>query len=692
MSKHLSSKGTFTGRHPFLLLLSALVAGILIQDNLPHFTVTFWLLLFATAILLAFVLQRISSVNPRIRWPGNIMLWLTFCCSGATLSCLQDLRNHSNWYGNYLKQAEALVVTVIGAPQLKEKTIYLQTEATDIKVQGKWMNITGKIPLYIYRKNNHAHYNEGQVLMIPANLTPIRNSGNPFAFDYARYAARNGMFHQAFLAPDKVKILSEPKGTRPILQRVHNALQQSITDCVKDSTTRTLIEAVMLNERAALDEELMAAYSATGIVHIIAISGMHIVLLAGLVLLVFRLLPFQKINWVRYLAAITVAWFYIALTGFAPSAVRAGVMFTLLSLGLLFNRDSNSLNLWAATGFLLLCYNPYWLYDVGVQLSFLAVLSIILFYVPIRNLFIPGNRILAWLWESIAVSIAVLILVSPLVIYYFHQFPLLGLIASIPAALYSVIIMYGSVILFLLHLIGMNGMWLGSVMAWLTKAFHYIILFLAKITPEAMRQLYIDQFEYWVWMLIITLFCLFFFKKKNSYLYSGLIAAILLIVDFIAKDITALKQEKIVVYNTARTTCVDIFLGKKVIPVNGSDTNNKKDYRYTLAPARLGFRAVSVQKEEDNDLYRIGNASILFLKEKVNFDHQYFPVDFLVVSDKCYFAPEQWYAVFHPRKIILDGSLPRWKAGKWKEKLIRLGARVHWVQEDGAWIYPSAPN
>jgi competence protein ComEC len=432
----------------------------------------------------------------------------------------------------------------------------------------------------------------------------------------------------------------------------------------------------------------MAAYSNTGIIHIIAISGMHIVLLASFILWILKIIPSSKWKGIKYGIAVIIVWFYIALTGFPPSAVRAAVMFTLLAAGLTLDRISNPVNIWAAAGMLLLCYNPYWLYDVGIQLSFLAVLSILLFYNPIKAWMAPKNKISQWLWEVLAVSIAAQILVFPLVIYYFNQFPLLGLLANVPGALYSTLLMFGALLMFVLHAIGCPAAWLGTALTYLTKAFNWVIIFLSDCTPQLMRNLQIDQLEYWLFMGITIFLCVCCFYKKGVYLLSALCLAILFTTDLIARDIAALHQEKLVVYNTNKVSQADWFRGKKVTHLFPIDA---KQVKYCLRPAMMGYGI----NEEDSitkvvrKLVPLKQVNILFLERCHINPSGKFPVDILVLSNNSMFEPEEWFEAFHPKQIILDGSIPRWKAIKWKKQLQDNGAHVHWVQEDGAWIYPA---
>lgn len=689
MIKSFPKEINFAKQYPFLLLLIALSAGIMLQPELQAIKAIYWLLLIMVTGAAAALLHIIRSTSIIVQRLRTVTILISFLGLGAALTCLQDIRNSKQWYGHYLQHADALLARIEEAPAIKERTVLLPVTISSMEISNRWIQVKGALQLYVYRKEGMPEYKVGQTLLFPPDLLLIKSSGNPFALDYAAYAARKGLHHQAFLPYSSIRVLEEGTIKRRSLSSLRNMLQQSISTNVKDSTTRALIEAILLNERASLDEELWKAYSVTGVVHIIAISGMHIILLAGLLLFLLRIIPYKRLDKLKYTIAITVIWCYIALTGFPPSAVRAALMFTLAAIGLMLNRTSNPINIWATAGFLLLCYNPYWIYDVGVQLSFLAVLSILLFYKPVKRWYTPSNLLTMQLWQVIAVSIAVQVLVAPLVIYYFHQFPVMGLLANVPAALFSIVLLYGALFLFLFYLLGIPCLWLGKLLSWVTLGFHYIIRFLADHTPLLMQRLYLDPYEYWLTMLVITAICLFLFYKRSVYLYTGLIIAVFFFGDLMLKELLALKQDRIVVYNVSRHKLADVYRGKHVIPVY-KDSIPDKMTAYTLSPARLAFRAMEIQEQYDDALFRIGNATVLFL-DRCDAIKQgtTFAVDFLVVSHQCHFDPEAWYRTFHPRKIIIDGSLPRWKATLWKQQLESMGAHVHWVQEDGAWVFPA---
>lgn len=695
MGNNSSQKLSWVKQYPFLLLLSAIITGITIQHYLEAVSGQLWFFLFLFFSIGFAVIHFVSSVRSVIKNLRLITAILSFIFLGALLGFHQDIKKDKTWYGHQLNDCQALQVRITADPEQKEKTIYLPAEVLKVNKHNNWISVKGAIKLYVYLKDPMPSYHQGQILIMPNRLVPIRNSGNPFGADFAGFAARKGLYHQAFLGTGDILILDAGKTTPGIIQHTKTALLRSIAVNVKDSVTKALIEATLLNERAALNDELWRAYSVTGIVHIVAISGMHIAMLCSVLLFLLGWIRNKKWDWIKYFVAVALVWFYIALTDFPPSAVRAAVMFTLLAIGIKLNRTSNNINTWAAAAFLLLCYNPYWLYDVGIQLSFLAVLSILIFYLPVKKWFTPAGIIIRYLWEGIAVSIAAQILVFPLVLYYFHQFPLLSILANIPAALYSFLLMAGSLLLFFIDNIGLPAEWLGQVLTWLTRLFHIIVVALAEATPALMQQLYINAVEFVLMMTAIILFALFFFKQGGQYLHVALICCSLLVLSFIVQDLDAAKQQSMVVYNTSKTSAIDIFEGKHVIPVHSrQDTagRDEKVLQYNQLPARLAYRAMHTDPASfEHDLYIINNHKILVLTEPINFRiPDRFPIDYVVVGSRTDFQPELWKQIFDPELIIIDGSVPRWKAKKWKSKAAHAAVKVHWVGEDGAWVYETA--
>ncbi len=673
---------------PFLSPLVCLVAGIWAQ---PFFALNSlqWTAIFCICFLVFLIAHVIRSGKEFYKPLRNISYWCCFIMLGATASYLNDIRNHNSWYGHNITSSKAFAIEIVGEPQQKPRTTLLPVRVKQREEKGRWKTAKGELLLYIYSGQDNRTYHKGQSFIIPNRLQAIVDRGNPYEFSYSAHCARQQLYYQAFLHGADLVAYKTIRTHTFGLDRIRSLLMQSIEHNVKDTTTRSMIEATLLNERSSLNDELWQAYSITGIVHIIAISGMHVALLFSIILFLLYWIRNKKHNWIKYILALPVVWLYIAITGYPPSAVRAAVLFSLLALGLSINRKGQPVNTWAATAFLLLAYNPAWLFDVGVQLSFVSVLSILLFYKPIRQCIQPGNIVLLQLWNTISVCIAAQILVFPLVLYYFHQFPLLGIIANIPAALYSFLLMTGSIMLFFLDALGIRCQWLGSGLSAVTTAFHYIIVQLSHYTPENMRQLYIGKKELYMLLGAIAGFSLFFFKLQVRYMYGGLTSLILLCGLLIYKDVLSLRQNKIIVYNATGSSLIDLFRGKSIRSLS-QEVPKAKDHRYYLLPSRLGHRAITSGLNQTHaPLWKIAGKRILILDTLLTGTAQSFPVHYLVVHKDCKFRPKLWKSVFRPVLVIIDGSVPKKQALRWQTELEQAHLRVHWVGERGAWCYPA---
>ena len=185
-----------------------------------------------------------------------------------------------------------------------------------------------------------------------------------------------------------------------------------------------LAEALLIGYRGDLDKDLSNAYANTGTVHIIAISGMHLALIYGLLMWLFKPVAEKgKLIWLKSILLLLTLWSFSFLCGAQPSILRATISISFILLARILHRRSSTLNALAGSAFLLLCYDPYYLLDPGFQLSFAALTSILIFNQPIRNLFETKNKLIGYVYDLVAVTLAAQILTLPVSIYHFHQFP-----------------------------------------------------------------------------------------------------------------------------------------------------------------------------------------------------------------------------------------------------------------------------
>lgn len=199
---------------------------------------------------------------------------------------------------------------------------------------------------------------------------------------------------------------------------------------------KSVLATITLGYRATMDREVKKRFSMAGVAHILAVSGFHVAIVCGFLSLFFSVLPgYGWGKWIRYVGTIGLLWVFVFISGMAASALRAGLMSTLFLTGQVLERPGDRYNTLAASAFCMLAYKPLYLFDIGFQLSYLAVFSILLLQPRIRKWISVRNPLLAVPWNWIAVSLAAQIGTVFLCLYYFGQFSSVFLLANLPLTL-----------------------------------------------------------------------------------------------------------------------------------------------------------------------------------------------------------------------------------------------------------------
>lgn len=666
---------------PFLPLLFFLVLGILLQEQFKilHSYTLIGFLIIAFLLVFFLVLRRRFKITNKLK---AVLAAVLMTLLGILLVFVNHEPNNPRWFVHHQSDARAFKIRLIEEAQEKPKTMLLTANVEEVLLNRQWQKCNGKLLVYVYKSDSLPDYKLGLQILIPNNLVAIKHNNNPFSFNYAKNKQRNGFYVQSFLSSDQIKILELPRKV-PLLIKVRAHLLHILNSHIPDNETKQLTAATLLNERAGLDDFIQDAYSNTGITHIIAISGMHVNLLFYIMLLLMFWIRKRKYLWVKYVLAIPFVWFYIMLTGAPPSALRAAIMFSLIALSVGINRPMNGINLLAFTAFFMFCLQPLWIYHIGVQLSFLAVLSIFIFYQPLYRLIRIDNWLLNKIWQTVAVSLAVQVLVFPLVIYYFHQFPIWFLPANFFAALFSLLLMGLALLIILFGLLKLSfiATFLGKLLVMVTKAFHTIVIWMNAHSWDASRLLALDGVDYWLMMSIIVLAGIFFLRKVKWTLYAALGMLSLFFINLFLQDIMASRQKAFIVYAYNNHTLLQLVEGRTAHLF--SDTVlDERSQRFALRPAFLGYRIKHIKPLKATQPLTLAGMQLQWLGAE---DLPIKKGAVLVVSKFTKFQPELWQHAA-PKLIVIDNSLPRWKSLKWAETLHQMGIPVHNVREQGAWI------
>ncbi len=683
---------------PFCRILLPFIAGIILQWYL-QFLLSFIILscaCFTTAFLLVYFLQ--IEIRFKIQSFQGMLLQLMIVCFAMFITWNNDIRHQQKWFGHYYNDSAALIIRL--AEPLVEKSRSYKCDAfvEEVINDGRSIPVKGKLLVYFSKDSSASSLRYGDEILVSRSLQVIKNSGNPGAFNYERYAAFQHIFHNVYLKQSDWVLLKEKRidwldvfifSTRSY---IINALQKYLPH---NKNELGIAEALLIGYKEDLDKDLVQAYSNTGVVHIIAISGLHLGLIYVMLVWIFNHLPFIKRSSIIKVALILLClWFFSLLTGASASVLRSAVMFTCIVIGKNFFSQSSIYNSLAASAFLLLCYNPYFLWDVGFQLSYLAVIGIVWLQQPVYHLFYIKNKWLDKLWNMIAVTLAAQVITFPICIYYFHQFPNLFLITNLLAVPLSTIILFAEIFLVAFSWIKIIAFYTGKIIYGLVWLMNFIIQTCNGFSFSLWDNIYANILSTWLLYLVVISACCWIFYKSNSILRLSLTAILLFSMVHVVAKFKLRQQKKIVVYNVPQHKAVDfisadkyVFVGDSVLLQDGLLQN------FHLKPARI---ALQTRKRLDtlsglsqtNNSYVFFNRKIILLDKTVAFVplEKKIAVDILLISGNPTLKISTIAAAVIPSIIVFDASNSLWKIAAWKKDCERLFLRCHSVPEEGAFI------
>ena len=241
----------------------------------------------------------------------------------------------------------------------------------------------------------------------------------------------------------RIALVNEPASSLDLLAtKAQYSLVNTFDRLRLSDEEKSILATLTLGYKKAMSRETKRRFSLAGVSHILAVSGFHVAVICGFLSFFCSFMPRWGIGrWVRYIILVGSLWGFVFITGLAPSAVRAALMLSLYLTGRALRRVTDGYNTLAAAAFCMLAYNPYYLFDVGFQLSFMAVLGIFLFYPLIDSLFVVRNKIVAYLWNIISLSLSAQLATLPLILYYFGTFPVYFLLSNLVVAPIAVFIL-----------------------------------------------------------------------------------------------------------------------------------------------------------------------------------------------------------------------------------------------------------
>ena len=680
---------------PFLRLLVPLAAGIICGWYFSlHWTISLYLIVAAFPFLLLYLFSN-EQKKFFFSWVPGVSITLCMLGFGILLTWFKQINHEQQWAGHIYKPGDIVQLRLLEPLSEKQKTYKALAEIVSVQQNGKGTNVSGYIILYFQKDSIAPALKYGNMIAINKPLQEIKNAGNPGGFDYKRYALFNGITHQLFLKKDDYVLLPATK-TSSFWSRIYSTKEYILTvlrKYIKGEQEISVAEALLIGYRDDLDRDLVQAYSNTGVVHVIAISGLHLGLIYWLLLLLFKPLnKYKQLKWLKIVLVLSLLWIFSLITGAGASVLRAAIMFTAIAAGDLFNRKGTIYNSMAASAFVLLCYNPFYLWDVGFQLSYAAVLSIVLFMKPIYHWFSINNKLLDKAWQLNAVTLSAQILTLPLCIYHFHQAPNLFLITNFVAVPLSSLILFGEILLIAVSFISPVASFVGYLLSYLLKWMNGFITWVDHFSFAVTDGIQHNPLQTILLYAFIAAVGIWLLQKNVKALKWSLGFLVLFFMVQSFSLYQTKRQQKLIVYNLSQHTAVDLMLGDHYFFAGDPELLQDGFLRnFHLKPSRILHRTYQspvLLSSAKNNSYVINGKKIMHINQSYFYDSlsTRIKADVVIVSKNPRLFINDLLKSVDCKLLIFDSSNPQWKINLWKKDCERLHLNYFCTSEQGAFV------
>ena len=650
----------------------------------PSVYIGFGLLLFSLVCLLFSYVKSKSVLNQTSRF--GLALYFVFFSIGISTTIIHNdsfKKNHYSNFETFFTKNHIIKVTV--AEKLKSTTNNTRYVAIISNIDNQ--SISGKILINIKKDSLVPNYVVGAQLLIQDQLVKNFKPNNPNQFDYGNYLESKNIYAQLFTENSQIKANTEiKKNLWYFTSKFRNTIIDNLSHSGFKKEELAVVSALILGQQQEISQEVLRDYQYAGAVHILSVSGLHVGFILLFITFLLKPLPTNQLgNSTRLIVIITSLWLFALVAGLAPSVVRSVTMFSFLAIGMFLNRSTYIFHTMVVSVFLILLMEPLFLFDIGFQLSYIALFFILWFQPLLRNLWLPKNKITQYFWDILTVSFAAQIGAMPLSIYYFHQFPGLFFMTNLVLIPFLSVIMGLGLLLMILAYFDWIPVLLSKTVEICITIINYFIKYIASIESFVIKDIplsftllivsYLSIFSWIIWL-----------KKPN---FSKLIVSVFFVfcfqIVFIFTQWMEQNKAEFIVFNANKKTILAERTGKK-ITVFTKDTlvENSFEKRMLQSYSTANFCKIYTVAGIKNCFYF--NDKKILIVDKSNIYTVSENPDIIILTNSPKVNLERLLSTINPQLIIADASNYKTYVSTWKQTCTKKKIPFHSTYEKGFYI------
>ncbi|MFN8365232.1 MAG: ComEC/Rec2 family competence protein [Cloacibacterium normanense] len=587
-------------KQPLLILWICFIFGILISEKLSLSTVLVHVFLSFSFLFLVFSFLKIHFFF-KIK---DFVLSIFFLGLGVFA---HELHNKEQVLPNFPNSSE-VVFTLDKKLNSNEKNKRYEVKILKVNDEINHLGLVLSVPKE-EKELDFKHFYKAEIY-----LNKVKANAQDFGFDYQKYLDRKQIYFQGY-APNSFQVAEKENLTfSEKIKQKRLEILQNIDQAKLSEKSKEFTKGIILADRTEMDRETVEDFSKSGLVHILAISGSHMAIIFWLILLLLKPIFPASFRNVPIVISLIFIWLFAIFIDFGSSVIRSCIMITAYYFYVLLQRKPDLLHAMAISGLAILIFDTNQLFDVGFQLSFIAVFGIFWLNEPIlKYLPKPKNNVQNFLVNVVSISIAAQLATLPLVIYYFHQYSLISVIANLVVIPFSEVIIIFALLMTILLGFGFDISWLNALYDSGVQLVLKVIHFFASLDVFFFKNIPMH------WSEVIVLFSMIYFLRRflTRHHLKSLIKVGFLVILFLMLRIGfnyyENSQSEILVHEFFKEKIISVKEKDKVVFFVKNSKNLEKQKKYIIEPYLVARR--------------VNDFKIIFVPQNVKF---------LVINEKNY--------------------------------------------------------
>lgn len=660
------------------LILGIILASIIdITNNILTYTTACLL----GALIISYLVARKQFL--KTIWFG-ITAFLLMISIGVLTTNLHNEALFSNHYTKFISdKTDRNTVTFRIREVLKPNNYYNKYVIDVLDLDGN--QVSGKSLLNISKKEGQPPLKVDAIFISKTQFKDLNPPLNPFQFDYKKYLKKKYIYHQLTLT---TQLLLPVKGNTHTLFGVAANIRTHINEKLEQYNFKpdelAIINALLLGQRQDISEDVYTSYANAGAIHILAVSGLHVGIVLILLSLVFKPIEhFKHGKLIKTILLVCLLWSFALIAGLSASVTRAVTMFSIITIALNLKRPTNIYNTLAISMFVILLFKPLFLFDVGFQLSYLAVLAIVSFDPFLYKLWKPKNKLLNLYWHTFTVTISAQLGIIPLSLYYFHQFPSLFFVSNLVIIPLLGFILGAGILVILLSSLSILPQLIANAYGYIISVMNDFVIWISNQEAFLFSDISFSlSFVLVSYILIISTAILLF--KRNFYNLRFFLIAVLILQGSLIYSKFDRHSNEFVIFHKSRYTLLGNTTNNSTTIAHNLESGTKNN---AIKNYSIGNRITnSIEEDTIKSLYKLNNKMLFIIDSLGIYNIKDFKPDYILLRQSPKINLNRLIDSLKPKQIIADGSNYKSYVENWTLICEKRKLPFHQTSKKGAYM------